>query len=108
MDILKFFVDIAAMAAGVVLVVDFLIRYLKIGTAVIFKTITARQLLSWIVALLGCLAGVIWNLGMFAEVPTWQFIVYGFAVGLVSNGFADVTLVKTILDVILKFLPKKE
>lgn len=106
MDILKYFVDIATLAAGVVLVVDFIVRLFKVGSAVILKIMNVRQLLSWIVSFLICLAGVVWNLGMFETVPTWQFIVYGLAVGLVSNGFADITLVKTVLNFILQFIPK--
>lgn len=56
-----------------------------------------KQVVAWIVAFILIIVGNLVNLGFMAELSWLNTIVYGFAAGLISNGFFDVELVKMIL-----------
>lgn len=101
-NIVDYFKNLAALVPLVVLITDFLIRWLKVEKGWI------KQALSWGISLLLCGVGVWFDIGMFAGLPFWHLIVYGFAAGLVSNGIFDIKVVQMFLDFLLQFIPKKE
>lgn len=101
MEIGNYFVSLVALVPLVVLISDFLKRWLKID-----KT-WVKQVTAWVVSVLLCLVGMWFDLGMFETFKIGTTLAYGVAVGLVANGVFDVGFVQTLLDLILKFLPKK-
>lgn len=102
MDISNYFISLAALLPLVVLITDLVVRWLKIQKS------TVKQIVSWVISVLLCFFGMFLNLGMFADFSVVTTVAYGFATGLVSNGIFDIKLVQTLLDLILKFIPKKE
>lgn len=101
MNITDYFVSLVALVPLVILITDFLKRWLKIEKTWI------KQVLSWVISLVLCLIGMWFNLGIFADFSLIVTLAYGIATGLVANGVFDIELVKTLLDFILKFLTKK-
>ena len=101
MDIANYFISLVALVPLVVLITDFLVRWLKIQKSAV------KQVLSWVISIALCLAGMWLNLGMFASFSVGVTLAYGLATGLVANGIFDINLVQMLLDIILKFLPKK-
>ena len=102
MDISQYFVSLAVLIPLIILITDFLVRWLKIEKSWV------KQVLSWGVSLILCAVGVTFDLGMFAGVPTYHFVLYGLGVGLVSNGIFDINVVQMLLDFIFKLLPKQQ
>jgi multisubunit Na+/H+ antiporter MnhB subunit len=67
-----------------------------------------RQVTSWVVSAGLCFLAMAFNLGMFQGFSVTYTIGYALATGLVSNGIFDIGLVQTLLELVLKFIPKKE
>ncbi len=101
-NIVDYFVSMGALVPLVVLITDFVKRWLDIETGLV------KQLISWVTAIGLCFAGMAFELGMFVDFNIVTTIVYGLAVGLVSNGIFDIKVVQLLLDFILKFVNKKE
>ena len=101
-NIVDYFKNLSALVPLVVLITDFLIRWLKVEKGWI------KQALSWGISLLLCGAGVWFDIGMFVDLPIGYLLVYGIAAGLVSNGIFDIKVVQMLLDFVLQFIPKKE
>ena len=75
----------------------------------------AKQLISWITPLVLSVAGLLCQLGLFADygvITDWHAWIYtiltGVGLGLVSNGLYDIPFVQTILDWIVKLFEKKK
>jgi hypothetical protein len=100
MEISSYFVSLVALVPLVVLITDFLIRWLKVLKPWI------KQVISWVIAVGLCLVGMWFDLGMFAEFTAGTTIAYGIAAGLVANGIFDMKIIQTLLDILLKFIPK--
>jgi len=80
--------------AGVAAVTVFLAAFLN----TLFKTTGFwKQVVAWAIALILIIVGNLVNLGFMADLNWLNTIIYGFAAGLISNGFFDVELVKMIL-----------
>ena len=59
------------------------------------------QLTSWLISIALCFFGWIFGLGLFADIEVWwQVLLYGFAVGLASNGIFDIEIVRLALNAI--------
>jgi hypothetical protein len=97
----QYFYSLAALVPLIILITDFIIRLLPI------KTSPAKQMLSWAVSVLICLAAAWVDIGIFAEMPIWETLIYAFCTGLVANGVFDIGMVQVFLDFVLKFLPTK-
>ena len=80
--------------AGVSAVTVFLAAFVNtlFGTSGFWK-----QIVAWAIALILIIVGNLVNLGFMAQLSWLNTIVYGFAAGLISNGFFDLELVKMIL-----------
>lgn len=94
-NVAQYFVNLSVFAPVIVIITQFVLRYVKTDL---------DQIVSWIVAFL--LSGVGWllNFGMFAEVAWYWIFIYGLAAGLVANGIFDIPIVQAILSII----PKKK
>lgn len=94
-EIGKYFQDIGTMAAIVLPVTQFVLK---------FVNTKYDQVLSWLVSLV--LSAVAWylKLGIFADVVWYWIVIYAAAAGLVANGIFDIPFIKTIISVI----PKKK
>lgn len=101
MNITDYFLSLAALVPLVVLISDFIIRGLNIQKAFV------KQIISWVIAVVACLVGMWFDLGMFVDLSIWKTLAYGLATGLIANGIFDITIVQTILNFLFKFLPKK-
>ncbi len=101
MDLSQYFVSLAALVPLVVLITDFINKWINVEKGWI------KQVVSWVISIVLCLAAMFLNWGMFAELKIGVTISYGVATGLVANGIFDIKIVQTILDFLLKFLKKE-
>jgi len=94
-EISQYFVSLAVFATTVVLVTQFVLKYIKTDK---------DQLVSWLVSIGLSGVGWIFGLGMFSGLSWYWIFIYGVAAGLVANGIFDIPVVKAIL----KIIPKKK
>lgn len=98
----QYFFSLAALIPLIVMITDFIIRWLKVEIA------SVKQMISWIVSVLLCLFAAWIDVGIFSGISIWETIIYAVGAGLVSNGIFDMGVVQMFLDFVFKFLPKKE
>lgn len=101
----EYFASLAGLAALTLTATQWFKKGLKALKIVLQGTVAG--LLSWVVALLLCAVGFFFNIGILAGVQWYFIIVYGLAVGLISNGLFSLEHVKVFLEAI-KLLPKAE
>lgn len=101
MDIGSFFISLAALVPGIVLVTDVIIRIFRMEKKLV-KQITAGT-----VSLLACIVGMVLNLGIFADFNIWYTLAYAFAAALGAMGLYTIEKIQMVLDFILQLLPKK-
>ena len=92
--IADYFTSLAALSGAVLIVTQFLLKFIKIKF---------DQYFSWLVAVLLSCAGWFLQLGIFDGLAWYWIIIYGVASGLVANGLFDIGVVNMILNY---FLPK--
>lgn len=61
---------------------------------------TIKQIVSWVVAVALAFVGQAKGLGIVADTDTLFTVINGVAIGLVSNGIFDITIVQSILEFI--------
>ena len=99
-NIQNYFANLVGMAALSTLVVG-VVKKLVSATGFI------AQLISWAVSIALCYAGWFLKLGLFETITlAYVPLIYGVAVGLVSNGIFNIEFVKTILR-LFKLEPPK-
>jgi hypothetical protein len=99
----EYFASLAGLAALTLTVTQWFKRGLEAFKIVLQGT--AAGMLSWVVALLLCTGGYFFNIGILAGVHWYLIIIYGLAVGLISNGLFSLEHVKVFLEAI-KLSPK--
>lgn len=92
---------LAGFAAATVFIASVVTSLLK------FTKNWIKQVTSWLIAIVLCIAGNLINFGLLAEANWIQTLAYGVGAGLVANGFFDITLVRLLLQA-LKLEVKKE
>ena len=86
------FATLAGIAAVTVFVSGFFNTLLRIGSKI------WRQVVAWLVAIILVSAGNLFNIGFVSDFPWLTTLIYGFAAGLVANGFFDINIVKALLE----------
>ena len=93
-DVTSYFASLVGVAALSTLVVGFIKKILNVTGIV-------AQIISWVIAIGLCFLGWALKFGLFANIVLWYVpIIYGVAVGLVSNGIFSIDLVKAFLRLI--------
>ena len=99
-NIQNYFVNLVGMAGLTTLVVGVVKKLLKL-------TGFLAQAVSWVIAIALCYGGWFLKLGLFENVTAaYVPLIYGVAVGLVSNGIFNIEFIKAILR-IFKLEPPK-
>lgn len=98
----QYFFSLAALVPLIILVTDFIVRWLKVEFA------SVKQMISWGVSIVLCLFAAWIDIGIFSGISIWETLIYGLGAGLVSNGIFDMEVVQMFLNFVFKFLPKKE
>jgi hypothetical protein len=90
-NIQNYFANLVGMAALTTLVVGVIKKLLKL-------TGFLAQAISWVTAIALCYGGWLLKLGLFADITAaYVPLIYGVAIGLVSNGIFNIEFVKAIL-----------
>jgi len=98
----KWVASFGAVSLVTAFIASFFIGLLKVDKRLV------KQLIAWAVAIIILVVTDLVNFGYAAEFPVLLAVIHGFGAGLASNGFADVPLIKGMLDAIEKLLyPKK-
>jgi len=101
-----------AMAQGIIEIESYSHFFVSIGSLIPLSTFLTKvvcelipkiegfrkQLVSWTIGIGLSLAGKYLHLGSFSDLAIWETLLYGFLVGLGSNGFYDIPAVKKILE----------
>lgn len=78
-----------------------LVAFVLAATAIIKKSLItsggATQYISWAVSILASGIGYYLDAGIFMNMAWYYILIYGFAVGLISNGLFDWKLIKQLL-----------
>ena len=96
MDFATMFQSLGALAAGVIVIIEFLDS--KILPNKMNATIT--HLVSWGLSIILAITASFLGLGMFAGMIWWVAGLYGIGVGLVANGIFSVPIVQTLLELV--------
>jgi len=100
-DFKSAFVDITQLAALNTLIAGWLITHITgTGGTKFLGIIKGNQLVSWVTALCLSFLGHFAGFGILADTTVLWTIVTGFAVGTVSNGIADVSIVQSLLTLL--------
>lgn len=94
MNYVEAFATLAALVAATPVVTQAIRKLLKIEGGV------WAQVLSWVVGLVLCMFGWVFDLGFLADITWWQALIYGIAASLAANGVFDIPFVQWILDLI--------
>ena len=97
-NISDFFMTFVSLAALVTLLTGWVNTTFIKSDSKLFGIIELKQLTAWVVAIIICSVGQMKSLGYFAEMDSLQTILTGFGLGLVSNGIADIQIVRSILE----------
>lgn len=89
--------------AGAVLLVNLATGWLK--TLLKWQG-NAAKYLSWAVALIISLLGMVLNLGIFEPLVWWQAVLYAFGIGLAANGAFKTEIIQQILIFLMAQLKK--
>ena len=94
-DLSLYFISLASAVPAVVILAGYLNTYA-------FKNAssTVHQIVSWGAALAVSMLGNYLNLGFLADLSLGWTLIYGAALGLVSNGVFDIALVQAFLELI--------
>jgi len=99
-NIPEYFTTLLGISTLVTLLVGFVKKWLKL-------TGFWAQLVAWLMGIAVAYIGWIFKWGIFSEVILWYVpLIYGVAVGLVSNGIFNIEVVKSILR-LFKLEPAK-
>jgi len=92
-----YFASLASLPPLVVITIEFIkSKWAKVTGGV-------AQLFSWLVSIALTFAGWGLNIGMYAEITEWYYVLAtGVGLGFVSNGIFDIKIVQTILQSIFK------
>ena len=112
--LLQYFATFAAFVAGVAFVTEFINDLFKVPSKPDAKFASPKQIVAWVVAILGACLGFYMQVGFLAEygpVDQWtgwvMTVITGFFAGLASNGTYDINLIQNILKFIFQFLQPK-
>jgi len=93
-DFQSYFISLAALVPLVILLAGFVKKWLKAEGF-------WAQFLSWVISIALCYIGWLLKIGMFTTVVSWWIpLLYGFCVGLASNGFFKIEFIQAFLALI--------
>jgi hypothetical protein len=94
------FATLAGIAAVTVFIASAVTQLFKVTKKLV------KQIIAWLIAIALTLLGNLLNIGFMTDFPWLTTLAYGFAAGLVANGFFDVNMVQALLE-LLKLKVKK-
>ena len=81
-----------------ILLTAFIIKFVNFGNVVLFKVISIKQLLSWVISFALTFICGIFSFDIFSSMSFPSILFYSIFVALLANGIYNITLVQKILN----------